>query len=659
MTASTPVENHLIVEHLPAFVRRVLVAGCAPEGLGHALRARGVSECYAATPDAGELAAQRQGFDSVFNMPDSQTPLPFPEGYFDCVLIPRGLDCLDALGVMLPLLTSLIAAWGCVLIEIPNRRFWRGGGAGSDPDDMGERVKPAGLALYGVFRSLDPESQMIHAGRDGTLVLGGVAHRIASDVERLNLITTDFVFMAVAAHYDAISHAGALFDAGHPDWAYEVLSLIPAAYLEDDEVCANVFSEIVLCQLAMDKGATDWETRLKRFAVAQEAFYRAIARWPQLHIAYQCQAEFWHRMGNDGMAARLLRSVTRVAPDDTSLGQLARYAPGRICVEDAVPEWQAPARLPRLLFVTHVRPHYGLDILYDGLCTVLGASNVTEVPWKPSLHGQPPREMEHYPCMFKRPGRPAAINTLFARLERGEFDAILFGDLEFGIERGMARRIIKAAGATPLFIVDEQDDAQDSRREVMEFLDVDSVAGVFKREMLAGADYGPRAYPLPFAYPDLRVPRDVDGPRNTPVFWAGHRQFGLRRLYLERIEATRGIRLDAVFEQQDYVRALLDARIGLNIFGCGFDTVRYWELPAHGCMLLSERLPIRIPHNFVDGESAVFFDDTQDLEEKLEYYLAHPDEVRAIAHAGHEHFKRYHTGSMRARQLLAWMQLRA
>jgi glycosyltransferase involved in cell wall biosynthesis len=191
----------------------------------------------------------------------------------------------------------------------------------------------------------------------------------------------------------------------------------------------------------------------------------------------------------------------------------------------------------------------------------------------------------------------------------------------------------------------------------MEFLHVDSIAGFFKREMLAGADYGPGSYPLPFAYPDRRVPQDVEGPRNTPIFWAGHRQFGLRRLYLEHLESARGLKLDAVCDQTEYVRALLDTRIGLNIFGCGFDTVRYWELPAHGCMLLSERLPIRIPHNFRDGESAVFFDDTQDLEEKIEYYLAHPEEIRAIARAGHEHFKRHHTGSMRARQLLAWMNV--
>ncbi len=73
-------------------------------------------------------------------------------------------------------------------------------------------------------------------------------------------------------------------------------------------------------------------------------------------------------------------------------------------------------------------------------------------------------------------------------------------------------------------------------------------------------------------------------------------------------------------------------------------------------MLLSERLPIRVPLNFVDGETAVFFDDLGDLEEKLTYYLVRPDESAAVARAGHEHLKRHHTGAARARQLLGWIE---
>ena len=107
---------------------------------------------------------------------------------------------------------------------------------------------------------------------------------------------------------------------------------------------------------------------------------------------------------------------------------------------------------------------------------------------------------------------------------------------------------------------------------------------------------------------------------------------------VERIEAMLGKEFSGHYEPEAYAIMLRSSRIGLNCFGMGFDTVRYWELPAHGAMLLSERLPIRIPENFVDGESAVFFDTVQELEEKLAYYLAQPEESAEIAAAGADTF---------------------
>ena len=42
--------------------------------------------------------------------------------------------------------------------------------------------------------------------------------------------------------------------------------------------------------------------------------------------------------------------------------------------------------------------------------------------------------------------------------------------------------------------------------------------------------------------------------------------------------------------------------------------------------------------------------------EKLAHYARNPEEAARIALAGHAHFRRWHTASARARQLLARMQ---
>jgi hypothetical protein len=107
------------------------------------------------------------------------------------------------------------------------------------------------------------------------------------------------------------------------------------------------------------------------------------------------------------------------------------------------------------------------------------------------------------------------------------------------------------------------------------------------------------------------------------------------------------------YTQEEYAAVLRNARVGLSMFGGGFDTVRYWELPAHGCLLLAERPPIRIPYDFEDGVSAVFFNDLPDLEERMEHCLSQTESVRRIALAGRERLLRYHTASARAGQLLA------
>jgi len=134
--------------------------------------------------------------------------------------------------------------------------------------------------------------------------------------------------------------------------------------------------------------------------------------------------------------------------------------------------------------------------------------------------------------------------------------------------------------------------------------------------------------------------------------------FGLRTLYTECLASVRGMEVERKYTPDEFKLALADSRIGLDFFGLGFDTVRYWELPAHGCLLLAERRPIRIPHDYEDGTSAVFFDDLPDLLEKLAYYDARPDRVAEIAAAGHEHFKRFHTNTARAEQFLGWVEAR-
>lgn len=441
---------------------------------------------------------------------------------------------------------------------------------------------------------------------------------------------------------------------GRPDLAYLALQTVVLADIADPMTAATVAAETQICLLDHDRKAPP-AARLVHFFTSQMLFHQAVARVPGFPVPYRCQAELWRRLGDLDMARRVLRTLQAIAPTPAGEAQLASYAGRESSAPSAVPDPPPGGDVGplRVLVVTHPRPDYGLDVLCDGLRTLLGADRVVEYPWKPSLHGQPPPDLAYYPCLFDHPGRPVELDNLLAELRQGRFDAVLYGDVERKLDRDTARRILDAAGETPWAIVDQADDPIDRRIELLEHVGRSSCPACFKRELLACHDYGPGVYPLPFAYPDSRIPARVGEERPRALFWAGHRQFGLRRPYLEHLEARLGLSLDQGYGQAEYAAALAGSRVGLSLFGAGFDTVRYWELPAHGCLLFAERPPIRIPFNFEDGQSAVFFDDLGDLGDRLESLLRNPGEARRIASEGHERLRRYHTASARATQLLA------
>jgi glycosyl transferase family 1 len=645
-------------QYIPRFAERILVIDPHEEALVRQIRQREGVEVHGLWVGTSEAPSPDVPFDSVTQVDTLAEPPPLPLASFDAIVVYRVLDTSHDSPPPFKTLAPLLMPFGQILCAVTNRGFWRKGG--STPADATRRdtalaAQEAGLVLYNSWPDTDATAEALEQDSNGCIQLEGNMIPAATEAERQALVR-EYLFSLVRPDYNPVLHSRALFGASHPGWAYEVLSNTPARYLTNSETAASVAAERQLCLLAWAKSGTPQHI-LELFYASQALFYEAVSKAPTLHFAYHCQAEFWRILGNQDMASRLLRSLNHVAPHETTVKQLAGYQPETApqpAPDEATPPWDPSPASPRVLLITNPRPHYGLDVLYDGLCSLLGPSNVCDYPWKPTLHGQTPGKLAHYPCSFDRPGAPLAIEGLLQQLRAGAFDVVLFGDFDLGMGVSAARGIIEAAGDTPLFLLDQQDDPIDNRPNILKYLGKDS-APYFKREMLACFDYGAQAYPLPFAYADGKTPDEVPLERSQPLFWAGHRQFGLRRLYLKHLESVFAMNLNRSYPQEEYTRAMLDSSIGLNIFGFGFDTVRYWEVPAHGCMLLSERLPIRVPHNFRDGESAVFFDDLPDLEAKVAHYLNHPEEARAIAQAGREHLIKHHSGSARAAQMLGWM----
>jgi hypothetical protein len=517
------------------------------------------------------------------------------------------------------------------------------------------------LSTYGRISFIGPGNTQ--EGRflnqyDGMLVNFGLLRFKTVDLQHATGESESLGVVAVRREYSPAAHARELALQGLYKQAIGVMDDIPHELIATNETLSYVAAEKQKLYLDWQKSLPAGHSVHKFFFQARREFAQVTSALPHYHAAYCQDAGFWQHLGNIPMARRTLRSILHAQPDANTHQHLAALprAPAAPPMIENAPRWSAAGRPPRILVLTHEHSDYGMDTLFDALVRVIGAENVVEYPWKPVLHGQTPDAAQNYPCAFEHPSSPVALEHLLEELRDDRFDVILYADVVQMTRQSEVQRILEAGRDVPLVVYDTWDNSYTPVDVISNYLAGKPIDVLFKREMLAGVDYGSNAIPLPFGFPDPMLPEASGQRRDAGVFWAGKRIWGLRPLYLPRIERLLGLQFQERYSQAEYSQRLRSACIGLCFFGSGFDTVRFWEVPAHGVMLLAEKPPIHIPHNFVDGDSAVFFGDLPELEEKLQYYLSHRDEAEQVAAAGRRHLLKHHTTSARARQFLGHLE---
>jgi spore maturation protein CgeB len=119
-------------------------------------------------------------------------------------------------------------------------------------------------------------------------------------------------------------------------------------------------------------------------------------------------------------------------------------------------------------------------------------------------------------------------------------------------------------------------------------------------------------------------------------------------------ECLRGAALTGV----GYAKAIRCTRINLGILGVTPEakdetTTRTYEIPACGGFMLHERSP-EVLELYKEGEEVACFSSPQELAEKIDYYLAHPEERDAIAGAGHRRCVPAYSYDNRMAEILRW-----
>ncbi|NUN68629.1 MAG: glycosyltransferase family 1 protein [Bacteroidetes bacterium] len=320
----------------------------------------------------------------------------------------------------------------------------------------------------------------------------------------------------------------------------------------------------------------------------------------------------------------------------------------------------------KVLFLGSQDVDYLQDVTFAGLRKVLGIGNICVMPWNRKYF----LPLKEYPRnMGYAPG--AVLPSLHSRFFLTQFDAVIVGSAKpdcFRLYHALAPSF--HAGMKTVFV-----DGGD-REEVGGDLDRMHAYGIYtqavearpfnivlKREMVLTRTYEKNVYPFPFAWNFDRLPRTLPSEKLYDVsFWAVESD-PVRTRVLELLQdkfdcRQNGTVVKQVFKKykrkgEFYLQELAACRIVLNFRGVGWDTLRYWEVPALSTFMISQRPGIIIPDNFEHGRSIVFVDQPGELEELCAYYLRHKEERERIARKSAEHIRAHHTDVHRARQLLS------
>lgn len=321
----------------------------------------------------------------------------------------------------------------------------------------------------------------------------------------------------------------------------------------------------------------------------------------------------------------------------------------------------------RILFLHSRKFDYGQDLMFSGLWAHLGPGHVFghPRPWHDFLPTRP------YP---KNLGYVGLRGLLQRGIAPEEADLVVVGACKpdvFATYLALQPRIPRDV---PVFLLDGGD-REEIGGDLARLGAPEAFAQaearrpfdrIFKREYLKGREYPDRVQPLPFA---MNLHALGSGPQPTKdmdvTFWAmeSHpvrkRAFELLRGRFDcdangtgRAESLKSYR----HRGNRYHRALARSRIAISLRGGGWDTLRYWEIPALGPLMVTTPLDIVIPMDFVDRVHVVRCQsDLSDLVDLCEHYLRHEDERERIAAAGRAHLLAHHTNVARARQLLGFV----
>ena len=318
----------------------------------------------------------------------------------------------------------------------------------------------------------------------------------------------------------------------------------------------------------------------------------------------------------------------------------------------------------KILYINSHSADYVQDLTYRGLVKIFGLKNVIDYKWNQKYH----IPYKKYP---KNLGyvKGSLLPSLANRAVKN-FDIVFVGSAKVDCFETYLTFLDRIPRDIPVVFIDGGDKpvigmdlSVYGRPELYErAIQKRPFDLVFKREKIIGQDYGENVHPLPMSFNMDRVRNFSNTKKYDVSFWAVE-SWPIRSQALDILSGKFDCKDNGTGRNQKfskykrkgefYLEELARCKIVLNFRGGGWDTMRYWEVPAVGSFMISQKPQLEIPNNFEHQKHIVFCrDDLSDLIELCEYYLKNDTAREQIAANGKSHLLQYHTDVKRAEHII-------
>lgn len=323
----------------------------------------------------------------------------------------------------------------------------------------------------------------------------------------------------------------------------------------------------------------------------------------------------------------------------------------------------------KILFINSSSADYVQDLTYSGLVKLLGVKNVIDFHWNKKFHipyKKYPKNLGYVSGSLV----PSLLHRSFNHI-----DAVIIGAAKREAFETYLEIIDHIPAHIPIIFIDGGDQSdigggvafEGSAELYNQAINKRPFDLIFKREYLLEDNLGNHVFPFPISFNLDRLPKLSNKTKYDVSFWAVETH-SIRVQVLELLQEHFDCRANGTSRNQKfsqykrkgdfYLQELAACKIILNFRGGGWDTLRYWEIPAVQSLMITQKPGIKIPNDFQSGKHVIHCqDDLSDLIELCDYYLKHDDKRIQIAKAGFEHLKEYHTDIARASYLLEKIQI--